>query len=205
MPLPTQVEPARKPRGIWSRTLLILGAVLIVLGVAPMAYLLCFGWAHNFTPLMMPLPLKPGQVTSPIFKTDLTDNYQIDLDWTWTPAQRLDHPIDIAIDWRIVDPQGTLIQQGTFDHQGPEGNEIRLGFYQPAKRGLRQRIILDVRRDTPELASANPILRIETPERSLDQAYGSAFFMLVAAVIAGPGIILLIIGLILKLRRRAKA
>jgi hypothetical protein len=165
-----------------------------------MASILWFGWAHNFTPLSMPLPLTRGQVTSPIFKTDLTDNYQIDLDWSWTPAQRIDQPFDIAIDWKIVDPQETLIRQGAFDQRGPQGNEARLGFYQPSKRGSRQRIILDVHRDVPELAGAHPVLRVETAERGLQQAYGSAFAMVLAAVIAGPGLILLIIGLFLRPR-----
>jgi hypothetical protein len=180
--------------------LLILASVLIVLGLAPMAWLLWFGLTHNFTPVSMPLPLTRGQVTSPIFKTDLTDNYQIDLDWTWTPAQRIDQPLDIAIDWKIVDLRGIPIRQGTLAQRGPQGNGVRLGFYQPSRRGSRQRIVLEVQRDVPELADAHPVLRVEAPERGLEQAYGSAFAMFLAAVLAGPGVILLVIGLILRPR-----
>lgn len=200
MPALTQVAAVSPRRSVWGRVLLIAGSVLLVLGLAPGVYLYWFGLTHNFAPLSMPLPLTHGQVTSPLFKTDLTDNYQIDLDWTGTPAQRFDQPIDIAIDWKIADPQGNLIREGAFERNGPQGNALHLGFYQPTRRGLRQRIIVDVRRDVPELAGAHPVLSVETPERNLEQAYGLAFAMFLAAVIAGPGLILLIVGLVLRAR-----
>jgi hypothetical protein len=61
----------------WIRFLFWFGCVLVVVGVAPIAYLIWFGAAHNFQPLSMPLPLKHGEYTSAVFKTDLNETYQI--------------------------------------------------------------------------------------------------------------------------------
>ncbi len=77
-----------------------IGGLLILVGVAPMAYLLWFGTAHNFEPLSAPLSLKRGEYTSAFFKTDLDEDYQVEI--YFLPSDRT--PLDL--DWKIVDENG---------------------------------------------------------------------------------------------------
>ncbi len=57
----------------WRRIITIVACALVLVGVAPITYLLWFGYTTNWTPLTMPLPLKVGSYTSPSFKTSLHD------------------------------------------------------------------------------------------------------------------------------------
>ena len=52
----------------WRRILTILGVVLIVVGLAPLAALLWDASTHNYRPLSMDFPLNAGQYTSPEFE-----------------------------------------------------------------------------------------------------------------------------------------
>jgi hypothetical protein len=100
-----------------------IGGLLILLGVAPIAYLLWFGTAHNFEPLSAPLSLKRGEYTSPLFRTDLDEDYQVDI--YSLPNNR--SPLDL--DWKIVDESGVLIQSGVYtEDQHYGGNDATRGI-----------------------------------------------------------------------------
>jgi hypothetical protein len=64
----------------WRRILAIVSSVLIVVGASPLVCLYWFASTHNFQPLSMDLPLKQGEYTSAVFKTDLDENYMIQIE-----------------------------------------------------------------------------------------------------------------------------
>ena len=92
----------------WRMIFGSIGGLLILVGVTPIAYLLWFGTAHNFEPLSAPLSLKRGEYTSALFKTDLDEDYQVEI--YSLPYHR--SPLDL--DWKIVDESGVVIQSGVY-------------------------------------------------------------------------------------------
>ena len=167
----------------WSRILVIVACLLILLGVGPLAWM--FWEGSNSQPLSMPLTLKRGEYTSPYFRTYLSGAYQIQMDWARFP----DPQAIVDLDWKIVDPNGTVLRQGAYSDWLRGGNNINLGEYQ-AKFGQRQRIITRVHKDV-EVDSADARLTIGQPEISLDIGYGAPLFLGWAGAVGGPGIIIL--------------
>jgi hypothetical protein len=184
---------------LWRLILGSISGLLIVIGVTPLAYLLWFGNAHNFEPLSAPISLKHGEYRSPLFKTDLDEDFQVEI--YFLPYQRT--PLDL--DWKIVDESGALIQSGVYtEDQHMGGNDaILTRKYRPA-RGLAHRIILNIHQDVQakdgerQLQPTDTRLHIGVPERGLDQAYGSAAAVVWAAGVAGPGAIILVFVLVLR-------
>jgi hypothetical protein len=183
----------------WNRVLAGVAALLIVAGLAPLAYLVWWGNAHNLEPVSMPLTLKRGEYASAFFTTDLDDDYQVDI--YFLPFQRT--PLDL--DWKIVDGAGRVIQSGSFRDPHPGGNAVTLGHYRP-KRGLRQRVLVNIHQDvqTPDPQAPGPDTRLHVglPERGLEQAYGGAAAIEWAVVVAGTGAIMLLILLVMWATRR---
>jgi hypothetical protein len=169
------------------------GGLLILVGVTPIAYLLRFGTAHNFELLSAPLSLKRGEYTSALFKTDLDEDYQVDI--YSLPYNR--SPLDL--DWRIVDESGVLIQSGVYtEDQHYGGNDAILTRKYRPKPGSANRLILNVRQDVQaksgegKLQTTDVRLHIAVPERTLEQAYGSVAAIAWAAVVGGLGAIILV-------------
>jgi hypothetical protein len=187
----------------WHAVLIGIACLLIVVGVAPLAYLLWQGGAHNLEPVSMPISLKRGEYASPFFTTDLDDDYQVDI--YFLPFRRT--PLDL--DWKVVDDTGKVIQSGSFsDHRYPGGNNAILGHYRP-KRGLRQRVVVNIHQDvqTPDLQAPGSDIRLHVglPERGLERAYGSAAAIGWAAIVGGAGTLMLLVLLIMRAIRREAA
>ena len=150
----------------------------------------------NSQPLSVPIALKQGEFDSPYFRTYLGGDYQIDLEWLPISPNP---DADLDLDWKIVDANGAVIQQGNYSNR-LGGNDVVLGHYK-SRFGLRQRFIANVHRDI-EGESANATLQIGQPEIGLDLSYG--FFLLLgwAAIVGGSGTILLCIVLVRRMRQR---
>lgn len=169
-----------------------IGGLLILIGITPLAYLLWFGTVHNFEPLSAPISLKHGEYTSPFFKTDSDEDYQVEI--YFLPFHRT--PLDL--DWKIVDESGTLTQSGVYTEDQHIGGNVALltRKYRPI-RGAAHRIILNIHRDVQakhgerQLQPTDTRLHIGVPERGLEQAYGSAAAIAWAAGIGGLGTIIL--------------
>jgi hypothetical protein len=176
----------------WGMILLGVGVSLALVGVAPLGFLLWRGSAHNLEPLSAHISLKRGQYKSPLFTTDLDDDYQIEI-YSLPP-----HQIPLDLDWRIVDESGTNIQSGTYseDHQMGGNDAILTRSYRP-KRGSPQRIIVSIHQDV-QVDDTDTKLHVGLPEKGLEQAYGSAAAIRWAAIVAGPGAIMLLVLLILR-------
>ena len=183
-----------------------IGGLLILVGVAPMAYLLWFGTAHNFEPLSAPLSLKRGEYTSAFFKTDLDEDYQVEI--YFLPADRT----ALDLDWKIVDERGLVLQSGVYtEDQHSGGNDAILTRKYRPKRGSANRVIVNVHQDVQvksgegQLHPADVRLHVGVPERGLEQAYGSAAAIVWAAVVGGPGVILLVCLLVMRAIRPKRA
>jgi hypothetical protein len=191
----------------WRMIFWTIGWLLILIGITPLAYLLWFGTAHNFEPLSAPISLKRGEYTSAFFKTDLDEDYQVEI--YFIPFHRT--PLDL--DWKIVDESGALIQSGVYtedQHIGGNG-AILTRRYRP-KRGSPNRIILNIHQDVQakdserQLQPTDTRIHIGVPERGLEQAYGSVAAIVWAAGVAGPGAIILAFLLVRRaFRPKAKA
>jgi hypothetical protein len=179
----------------WGTIFLGVGISLALVGVAPLGYLLWRGSAHNWEPLSAHISLKRGQYKSPLFTTDLDDDYQIEI--YFLPP----HQIPLDLDWRVVDASGTNIQSGTYseDHQMGGNDVILTRSYRP-KRGSLQRIIVSIHQDV-QVDDTDTRLHVGLPEKGLEQAYGSAVAIRWAAIVAGPGAIMLLVLLILRVIR----
>jgi hypothetical protein len=168
---------------------------LVLVGVAPLAYLLWWGKTHNLEPLSVPISLRRGDYTSPFLTTDLDDDYQIEI--YFLPYHRT--PLDL--EWKIVDETGALIQSGGYSEDQMGGNDAILERHYRPKRGSRQRIMVSIRQDV-QAPESDTRLHIGLPERGLEQAYGSAAATIWAAIVAGAGAIMLLVLLILRVLRR---
>jgi hypothetical protein len=175
-------------RRLWWRASIIGAALMIVLGMAPLVYIMWLGSGYRLEPLSMPLSLSPGEYTSPFFRTDLDDDYQIQL--YFLPYGRT--PLDL--DWKIVDAHGNVLENGSYQDQQTGGNSVNLGHYRP-KRGLSQRAVVNVHKGE-SVPDSDVRLHIGLPEESLGIIYGSAAAGLWCLIVSGIGAIVLLVLLI---------
>jgi hypothetical protein len=98
----------------------------------------------------MQVPLKRGEYLSPFFKTELNEDYRIDIEWDDPSAEWK----ALDLDWQIVDDSGALLQQGTYNYR-LRGNTAALGHYHSTRR-LRQRVIIRNLQDAQGLDLAHP-------------------------------------------------
>jgi hypothetical protein len=187
----------------WRRILTILACVPIVVGAAPLACVVWFASAHNFRPLAMELPLKQGAHTSAVFKTDLDENYmvQIELADPTNQAFGLNENAMLHLDWRIVDADGTVIRQGTENTQLRRAIGVNLGEYHP-KRGERQRLIVNLHREIEEPKGSRVTLEVNSTEDPEGMAIGAYIAFWWACIVAGSGAILLLVLFVQRLVRR---
>ena len=75
--------------------LFMVAGLLIFVGIAPLACSLGWVWTHDLESLSMSIPLKRGEYTSPLFATDLDDEYQIEI-YDLPP-----HLVSLDVDWKI--------------------------------------------------------------------------------------------------------
>ncbi|WP_128911334.1 hypothetical protein [Granulicella sibirica] len=180
----------------WQKIASALAVSLILVGLVPLAYLGWWGSAHNLEPLSLPLPLRRGTYTSPRFRTDLDEDYQIEI--YFVPFNRS----PLILDWKTIDESGALIQSGSYkEDQRTGGNDVILERRYRPKRGSSQRIIVTIAQDV-QAPDANTKLHIGLPERSLAQGYGFAAAATWAVVVAGAGAILFFVLSLMRVGRR---
>jgi hypothetical protein len=172
----------------WSsgKILLGVGVSLILVGITPIGFLLWRGSTQNWEPVSSQISLKRGEYKSPLFTTDLDDDYQIEI-YSLPP-----HQIPLELDWRSVDESGTNIQSGAYSeaHQMGGNDAILTRSYRP-KRGSLQRIIVNVHQDV-QVDDADTRLHVGLPEKGLE-AYGSALAIRWAVIVGGPGVIVILV------------
>ena len=184
----------------WNKILVCVGWLLLVVGIAPGAYLVVrLGSSHHAKPLSVPVTLKQGVISSPYFTPDSSGTYLVELNWDSFPARQT----DVELDWKIEDENGSVIQQGSFGSILRGSNTVPLGEYQPTP-GQRQRITLNVHQDVLG-TSANTKIEIGPPDTTSQLSYLIPLAAEWAAFLAIPGAILLIALLIVGTMRRKKS
>ncbi len=106
----------------WHRIFICLALILVLAGIAPLAYLIWWGHAHNLEPLSVPVALKRGEFTSPFFTTDLDDDYQIEIYFLPYPRTPLN------LDWKILNETGAVIRSGSYRDEGGNDRDFRAIF-----------------------------------------------------------------------------
>lgn len=188
----------------WRKILFGAGCSLVAVGAAPLAALLWHAYTHNFQPLSMQLPLQRGTYTSAVFKTDLDENYIIQIEIMDATHRSVDLNPNAVLDfdWKIVDGGGAVIAQGAQNEPVRGANNVNLAEYKP-KRGSRQRMIVDVHRDIAEPDGALVTLEVNSTEDPEGMAFGFALFLRWACLVGGPGAVILLVLLILRVSRPA--
>lgn len=181
---------------LWSKVLVSVGCLLVVAGITPGTYILVrLGNAHNEMPLSVPVPLTKGVFTSLYFTAAAGSDYLIDLNWDMIPARQT----LVDLDWKVVADNGSVIEQGSFNSPLRGANILRLGSYKPVS-GQREQIVMDVHQDVDQ-GGAHAKLEIGPQDTSGGLSDDIPFAVEWAAFLAGPGIVLLIIWLILRAKR----
>ena len=186
----------------WRRILTILGVVLIVVGLAPLAALLWDSLTHNDRPLSMDFPLHAGQYTSPEFRTDRAESYMIQMEMMDSTGRGIGLNPDavLDLDWKITNQDGAVIAKGALIQPMRGANAVNIGGYAP-KRGLRQRMIFNLHRDFAEPAGSKVTLEINSTEDPEGAAFGFYLFAWWAGILGGCGAALLLAVLILQVAR----
>jgi hypothetical protein len=173
-------------RWLSSRTTIGVAWFLIGVGLLPLACLLLWARMHNSQPVSERISLRGGQFVSRYFEPELDGTYQVSLYWPRFPSRET----QVDLDWRILDSQGLVIDQGTYNSRLDGANIVELGEYHP-QRGIRQRIIVNVHQGVSG-PNGEARLEIGIPEVGLDLAEGvypvAAEW---AAITMIPGMILL--------------
>jgi uncharacterized membrane protein YtjA (UPF0391 family) len=180
----------------WDKILVCVGWLLVVAGITPGAYILVrLGSVHSQKPLSIPVSLKQGEFTSPWFTAGPGGDYLIDLTWDMIPARQT----SVDLDWKIVADNGSVMEQGTFINLLRGANTIRLGSYTP-NPGQREQIVLNVHEDVNQ-GGAHAKLDIGPLDTSPGFSDAIPFAAGWAAIVAIPGVILLLILLIVGAKR----
>ncbi len=190
----------------WRKIFFGIACFLVVLGVSPLAALMWHGYAHNFQPLSMQLPFQKGTYTSAVFKTDLDESYivQLELMDATHRSVGLNSDAFLDLDWKIVDDHDAVIAQGTENVRLNRGNTVNFGQDRP-KRGLRQRMIVDIHGDIAEPEGSRLTLEVNSTEDPEGMAFGFVLFLWWAGIVGGPGAVILLVLLMLHASRRAAA
>jgi hypothetical protein len=108
----------------------------------------------------------------------------------------------LDLDWKVADLNGTVIASGRLNQPMLGGNAANLGEYAP-RQGLRQKLALNLHRDFEEPTGAKVTLEVNSTEDPEGAAFAFPMFAEWAAIVGGPGALLLLMMLILRFARPA--
>jgi hypothetical protein len=180
---------------------ILVGACILITGALPYLYTVCRYKQHNWTPLTIPVVLKPGIIKSPYFRTDLNGTYLLSLVFDTMPDLRRedcligdDFPTGsckgvqrtLYFAWKVVRGSAQIIGSGQYNHAWSSGSgdvEAGIGGFE-GKRGDWQKIILNVARDASELNAAHPRLQVAAHGSYWEKwiIYGQFAFLLMIGV-----------------------
>jgi hypothetical protein len=144
------------------------------------------GWSFfgNLDPVSMPVPVRPGNYSSPWFTTRINDLYELDLG----TAPWRQNPVDLT--WQIIDASGNILATGNWHDKTSGTHSIILARYRP-KPGLRQRVLINIPHD---VAGSEPVptLSLYCPEASLNFSYEAPVAILWAIFFLGLAVFFVI-------------
>ena len=174
----------------WRTMLAILGGCLVIAGSYPFTYCLWLANAPRPEMLLFKFPSKQGQYQSPPMKAGFYGPCVIDLEWQRSIPG--DKPVELDLDWKILDDRNRLVEQGT-SHSEVTSDTIGLAARTSGyRRG--QRVVLTLPHDMQDLGEFMQVrARVDTSEISLDLSYAWGISVFIAGVVAGPGALLLLV------------
>jgi hypothetical protein len=187
-----------------------IGFGLILAGVGPLVFLVLWTEAHNFTPIDIPIVLKPGEVRSPKFKSQLNGLYIMSLgvDDARGPTHDLelcmmgvrlpllncggiDQTVDF--DWQVISDKGEVLEGGAYQVAGIGPPGVQFAEFQGTP-GSHQSMDLKIKRDAGELNSFHPRLVVElSGENSEAIPYLFELFIIWAGALGVLGVLMIVV------------
>jgi hypothetical protein len=177
-----------------------IGIILLIAGIAPFTIVELMAHAHNWTPVDVPVALKPGEFRSPEFKTDLDGRYLVSLavdqlrGADMTKEQCMmgvgskwdcdDVKWTLQFDWQIIADNGAVIQSGVYEPIGISGTKVGFAELQ-GHRNSRQRVTLKIQKDAGDLNNHHPRLVVEAGPESYEALPYLNFYSLIWAAAVG--------------------
>jgi hypothetical protein len=183
-------------RRTWSNRCFVAACALVLLGVAPIAWLMGWSLFGNPGPVSMPVPVRPGNYGSPWFTTRINDLYELDLGTT--PWRQ--NPVDLT--WQIVDASGNILATGNWHDKTSGTIRITLARYLP-KPGLRQRVLINIPHDVVG-SEPVPTLTVYCPEAALDFSYEAPVAIPWAIVFLGLASVFFVIAFVPRFLHRSR-
>jgi hypothetical protein len=177
-----------------------IGIGLLIVALGPFALAEYLGHAHNWTPVNVPVALKPGEFRSPEFKTDLDGRYLVSLAVDQLRGADLtkeqcmmgvgskwdcdDVKWTLQFDWQIIADNGAVIRSGVYEPINISGTKMGFVEFQ-GHRNSRQSVILEIQKDAGDLNNHHPRLVVEAGPESWEALPYLNFFSLIWAVAVG--------------------
>ncbi len=193
----------------------VVGFCIIIVGIAPLAYLSYRNHSHNWKPLVHSLDLKPGKLQSPEFMTDINGRYLVNLNFDQLSDLRKEQCMfgvaignptcsggqSVQFTWQIISRSGEVIKSGSYQPLSVSGSEVTFTEFQ-GKRGAYQYLVLQVTHDADVLKTAHPKLVVEVgPEYWESLADFSSYSVLWAKTVGLLGLLWVIGSIGLRLLR----
>jgi hypothetical protein len=175
---------------------------LVIAGMYPFAGCLWLAFGPRPQPFIMQFPATKGEYTSSPIKTGFGGPYRIDLAWPGSVPG--DRQIWLDLDWKIVDQKGGIVEHGSY-HDWIAGNTICLaGYAEGYRKG--QMVVVSLPHGAQGLG--NPMrlkVSVDQDEIGLDLSYGWGISIIDAGLVAGPGVLLLIVLIVWRARSQSKS
>jgi hypothetical protein len=185
------------------KIMMVLGSLLMVVGIIPLAYLLWYVNNHNFQPLSMSLPFEHGHYTSAVFKTDLDESYVIQVEFSSPTGRSIDlnQEAILDLDWKLVDSTGATLQRGFQNTTMRGANGVNLAEYRP-KRGDAQQLVIELNQDLAEPEGSHVTVEVNSTEDPEGRAFAYYYAVRWALIAAVPGLILLVSAFVIRTTTR---
>jgi len=167
---------------------------------------------HNLQPLVLPISLNLGTITTPEVKTDIDHDYDIVIDFqglsaqskkdrcllggdTDAPGSCEGFPSLIDISWKLFEGDKMISEGQSVKNPGASWSdtvERSIGKFE-GHAGHRYKLILEIKKDASSLNTANPRLKVQVPH-GLWEDYGAGIFIekAEAGVLAMIGVLILV-------------
>ena len=154
----------------------LTGAALLIAGASVYVRLLAWQHTHNPQPLILPILLRPGTISTPNVPISLTRNYDIVISLENSLRSDVGRRVDIS--WQLLEGTQSISEGNSTDKPWENwgGTEEKpIGEFR-GEEGRVYRLALTVNSVAPEINLAKPTLRIQIP-RGLWEDYGAGLFI----------------------------
>jgi hypothetical protein len=195
-----------------------IGIDLLIVALGPFALAEYLGHAHNWTPVDVPVALKPGEFRSPEFKTDLDGRYLVSLAADQLKGADLtkeqcmmgvgskwdcgDVKWTLQFDWQIISEKGVVIDSGVYKPTSISGTKMGFAEFE-GHRNSHQSVILEKQKDAGDLNNHHPRLVVEArPETWEALPYLNFFSLIWAGAVGVLGLLVILLPISVRALKR---